>query len=161
MLSVKLSLSFAKDNREVSSYFINVSPEFFVEMKKNQSSQERKERIDRITAAIAALEQQKELLFAQGEVAPPGAVVSRYQVRQQQKIYWYYKLQSPKPTFPKAHDESALSKYKHLGTAGSEAHITAVMQVVRRAQIDEIQRTIDTLVQNLLDVGYDQHPPQK
>ncbi len=130
-------------------------------MKKNQSSQERKERIDRITAAIAALEQQKELLFAQGEVAPPGAVVSRYQVRQQQKIYWYYKLQSPEPTFPKAHDESALSKYKHLGKAGSEAHITAVMQVVRRAQIDEIQRTIDTLVQNLLDVGYDEQPPQK
>ena len=130
-------------------------------MKKNQSSQERKELIDRITAAIAALEKQKELLFAQGEVAPPGAVVSRYQVRQQQKIYWYYKLQSPEPTFPKAHDVKALSKYKHLGKAGSEAHITAVMQVVRRAQIDEIQRTIDNLVQNLLDVGYDEQPPQK
>ena len=104
---------------------------------------------------------QKELLFAQGEVAPPGAVVSRYQVRQQQKYSWYYKLQSPEPTFPKAHDESALSKYKHLGKAGSEAHITAVVQGVRRAQIDEIQRTIDTLVQNLLDVGYDEQPTQK
>ncbi len=110
---------------------------------------------------IAALEKQKELLFAQGEVAPPGAVVSRYQVRQQQKIYWYYKLQAPEPTFPKAHEAKALSKYKHLGKAGSEAHITALMQVVRRAQIDEIQRTIDTLVQNLLDVGYDEQPPQK
>ncbi len=32
---------------------------------------------------------------------------------------------------------------------------------LRRAQIDEIQRTIDTLVQNLLDVGYDEQPPQK
>ena len=28
-------------------------------------------------------------------------------------------------------------------------------QRVRRAQIDEIQRTIDTLTQALLDVGYD------
>ncbi len=133
----------------------------FLEMKKNQSSQERLERIDRITVAIAALEQQKELLFAQGKVAPPGAVVSRYQVRQQQKIYRYYKLQAPEPTFPKAHKAKTLSKYKHLGKAGSEAHITAVMQVVRRGQIDEIQRTIDTLVQNLLDVSYDEQPQQK
>jgi hypothetical protein len=123
--------------------------------------QDQIERIDRIQSAIATLEKQKELLFAQGEVAPTGAVVSRYQVRQQQKIYWYYKLQAQKPTFPKAHDAKALSKYKHLGKAGSEAHITAVMQVVRRAQIDEIQRTIDTLVQNLLDVGYDEQPQQK
>ncbi len=38
------------------------------------------------------------------------------------------------------------------------AHITAVMQVVRRTQI---QRTIDTLVQNLLDVGYDEQAQQK
>ena len=35
------------------------------------------------------------------------------------------------------------------------------MQVVRRGQIDEIQRTIDTLVQNLLDVSYDEQPQQK
>ena len=102
-------------------------------MNKNQSSQERLERIDRITAAIAALEQQKKQIFAQGKVAPPGAVVSRYQVRQQQKIYWYYKLQAPEPTFPKAHEAKALSKYKHLGKAGTMAHIEAVMQVVRRA----------------------------
>jgi len=123
--------------------------------------QDQIERIDRIQNAIATLEKQKELIFANGEVAPTGAVVSRYQVRQQQKIYWYYKLQADKPTFPKAHDAKALSKYKHLGKAGSEAHLTAVMQVVRRAQIDEIQRTIDTLVQNLLDVGYDEQPQQK
>ena len=54
-----------------------------------------------------------------------------------------------------------IGKYKHLGKAGSEAHITAVMQVVRRSQIDEIQRTIDTLTQGLLDVGYDDEPQKK
>ena len=123
--------------------------------------QDQIERIDRIQNAIATLEKQKQLIFATGEVAPRSAVVSRYQVRQQQKIYWYYKLQADKPTFPKAHDAKALSKYKHLGKARSEALLTAVMQVVRRAQIDEIQRTIDTLVQNLLDVGYDEQPQQK
>ena len=133
----------------------------FLEMNPNQSSQDKLERIDRITAALAALEKQKDTIKATGEVAPNGCVVSRYQVRQQQKIYWYYKLQATTPTFPKAHDAKALSKYKHLGKAGSEAHITAIMQVVRRAQIDEIQRTIDTLTQALLDVGYDDEPQKK
>jgi hypothetical protein len=114
------------------------------------------ERIDRLLSAIATLKKQKEQIEAQGEVAPPGTVVSRYQVRQQQKIYGYYKLQAQAPIFAKAHDSNALSKYKHLGKAGSEAHIRAVLQGVRRSQIDEIQRTIDTLTQDLLDVGYDE-----
>lgn len=130
-------------------------------MNQNRSLQDKLERIDRITIAIAALEKQKETIKASGQVAPYGCVVSRYQVRQQQKIYWYYKLQAQKPTFPKANDNKTLSKYKHLGKAGSEAHITAVMQVVRRAQIDEIQRNIDTLTQGLLDVSYDDEPSKK
>jgi hypothetical protein len=133
----------------------------FLEMNQNQSSQDKLERIDRINAAIAALEQQKQRIETEGEVAPKGSVVSRYQVRQQQKIYWYYKLQATTPTFPKANAPKTLSKYKHLGKAGTIAHIEAVMQVVRRSQIDEIQRTIDTLTQVLLDVGYDDEPHKK
>lgn len=130
-------------------------------MDKRQKSQAKLERIDRITAAIAALEQQKKRIFAQGEVSPKGCVLARYQVRQQQKVYWYYKLQAQTAIFPKANNPKALSKYKHLGKAGSEAHITAVMQMVRRAQIDEIQRAIDTLEQNLLDVGFDEKRKKK
>jgi hypothetical protein len=42
-----------------------------------------------------------------------------------------------------------------------EAHITAVIQMARRSQIDEIQRTIDTLEQNLLDVGFDDQQKEK
>lgn len=82
--------------------------------------------------------------------------MARYQVRQQQKVYWYYKLQAQTAIFPKVSDTKAKSKYKHLGKAGSEAYITAVMQMVRRSQIDEIQRAIDTLEQNKLDVGFDE-----
>jgi hypothetical protein len=37
------------------------------------------------------------------------------------------------------------SKYKHLGRAGSEEHIAAVVQVFRRTQIDELDRTINSL----------------
>ena len=124
-------------------------------MAQKPTAQDKLERFDRITAAIADLEPQKKLIFANGEVTPKGCVVARYQVRQQQKVYWYYKLQAQTAIFPKVSDTKAKSKYKHLGKAGSEAHITAVIQMVRRSQIDEIQRAIDTLEQNLLDVGFD------
>ncbi len=130
-------------------------------MDRRQTAQDKSERFDRITAAIAALEQQKKLIFATGQVAPKGCVVARYQVRQKQKVYWYYKLQAQTAIFPKAVDAKALSKYKHLGSCGSEAHITAVIQTVRRSQIDEIQRAIDTLEQNLLDVGFDERQKEK
>lgn len=125
-------------------------------MKRKPSSPDQIERMDRIISAIASLEKQKQRIFASGEVAPPGTVVSRYQVRQQQKIYWYYKLQAQEPIFPKANDTQAKSKYKHLGSSGSPAHISAVMQVVRMSQVDEIQRSIDTLEQALLNIGYDE-----
>lgn len=40
-----------------------------------------------------------------------------------------------------------MSKYKHLGKAGSAAHIEALMQVSRRTQIEGLQRTVDALTQ--------------
>lgn len=45
--------------------------------------------------------------------------------------------------------------------SGNHLSKVTVMQVVRRSQIDEIQRTIDTLTQVLLDVGYDDEPHKK
>jgi hypothetical protein len=40
-----------------------------------------------------------------------------------------------------------MSKYKHLGKAGSAAHIEAVMQVARRTQIERLQRMLAALTQ--------------
>ena len=45
-----------------------------------------------------------------------------------------------------------LSKYKHLGKAGSPAHIDAVMQVAKRTQIQHLQSCIDSLRQNWADL---------
>ena len=73
-----------------------------MEMKRKPSSPDQIERMDHIISAIASLEKQKQRIFASGEVAPPGTVVSRYQVRQQQKIYWYYKLRFARAYFPKS-----------------------------------------------------------
>lgn len=112
-------------------------------------------RAERLTITIAALKVKIQQIYDEGEVAPQGCYVARYQVRQQQKIYWYYKLQATEPIFEQAKDRQKKSKYKHLGRAGSEEHITAVVQVVRRSQIDELERTINSLTNSLLDLYYD------
>ena len=117
--------------------------------------QERALRISRLQSAIAELESHKNFFLSQGELSPEGTWVARYQVRQPKKVYWYYKLQAPKPTFPKTVTVESLSKYKHLGKAGSEAHIDSVMAVVRRSIVSELQKTIDSLKSSLIDVSFD------
>jgi hypothetical protein len=86
------------------------------------------------------------------ERKPPGAWVARYQVRQNTKKYWYYKLQGTQPYFQGATSEK-LSKYKHLGKAGTQSHIDAFMSVMRRSVWDEIQRILDALDDCLLDIS--------
>jgi hypothetical protein len=57
-----------------------------------------------------------------------------------------------------------MSKYKHLGKAGSAAHIEALMQVSRRTQIEGLQRTVDALTQTwseLYDALNSQRPQPK
>lgn len=112
-------------------------------------------RAERLTATIATLKVKIQKIFDEGEVAPKGCYVARYQVRQRQKIYWYYKLQATEPIFVQASDCKKKSKYKHLGRAGSVEHITAVVQVARRTQVDEFERTINSLTNSLLDLYYD------
>jgi hypothetical protein len=46
-----------------------------------------------------------------------------------------------------------LSKYKHLGKAGTQEYIDAVMSVFRRSLGDEIHRVIYTLDDCLLDIS--------
>ncbi len=45
-----------------------------------------------------------------------------------------------------------LSKYKHLGVAGSPAHVEAVMQMSRRTQLDSLSRSFDSLMDSWSDV---------
>ena len=118
----------------------------------NERNQDKLARFDRIKKAIAVLEKQQKLFLKQGELAPSGAWVARYQVRQNTKKYWYYKLQVTEPYFQCATSKK-LSKYKHLGKAGTQAHIEAVMSVFRRTVWDEIQKIIHTLDDCLLDIS--------
>jgi len=118
----------------------------------NDSEQDKITRFERIKKAITALEKQLAQISKQGDLAPQGAWVARYQVRQNLKKYWYYKLQVPTPSLPCA-TSSKLSKYMHLGKAGTQEHIDAVMSVFRRSVRDEIQRIIHTLDDCLLDIS--------
>jgi len=45
-----------------------------------------------------------------------------------------------------------LSKYKHLGKGGSNAHIEVLMQICRRNQIEALSRTLDCLYNSFADL---------
>lgn len=110
---------------------------------------------ERLLATISTLEEQIKSIFASGEVAPKSCHLARYQARGQYKAYWYYKLQAVKPIFPSKKEPGKLSRYKHLGAAGTEAHVKSVMMVIRRNQIDELQKSIDALRDSWSDLYSD------
>ena len=102
-------------------------------------------RAERLLATIATLEEQIKSIRASGAVAPKGCHLARYQARGQYKAYWYYKLQAVEPIFTSKKGQGKPSRYKHLGSAGTQAHVDGVMMVIRRVQIDELQKSIDAL----------------
>lgn len=112
-------------------------------------------RAERLLTTIAALEQQIKDILASGEVAPSGCHLARYQARGQYKAYWYYKLQAQQPIFPSKKESGKLSRYQHLGAAGTESHVRGVMMVIRRNQIDELQKSIDALRDSWSDLYSD------
>ena len=73
--------------------------------------QDKLTRADQLQAAIAVLQQEIQQVLAEGEVAPTGCRVMRYQVRRKNGCYWYYKLQSLEPIFPTSTSSDQLSKY--------------------------------------------------
>ena len=119
---------------------------------KTHLNADRANRAAHLRAAMATLEKQIKKISKQGEVAPAGCCLARYQVRKPNRAYWYYKLQATEPIFEQATVKGSKSKYKHLGKAGSPAHIEAVLMVSRRVQIDSLQRTIESLKESWLDV---------
>ena len=125
------------------------------------TQQDKLERITRLQCAIAQLETYQDFFEGQGELAPDGTWVARYQVRQPKKVYWYYKLQADQAIFTKTSPAQGLSKYKHLGKGGSQAHVDGVMAVVRRTIIEQLQKNIDSLKGSLLDISFDAEQEDK
>ncbi len=125
-------------------------------MPKKESELEISQRAGRIQPTIALLESQKAELERNQVVAPMGSYVARYQARGQKHRYWYYQLRATETIFPKANQENEYSRFQHLGKAGSKAHINGVLAVVRRNQIDELTRAIESLKQGWLDLYSDE-----
>ncbi len=122
---------------------------------KPDQQKEKLQRAERLLETINILEETIGQIKEQGELAPDGCYVTRYQARGQKKAYWYYKLHALTPIFPKVNSPEQLSRYKHLGAAGSAAHVDAVLQVVRRVQIEELQKAIDSLKESWSDLYSD------
>lgn len=117
-------------------------------MSSHPSSSRQSEKIhraERLLATIATLEEEIQRIAASGDIAPKGCHLARYQARGQYKAYWYYKLQADTPVFTSKRGQGKLSRYQHLGAAGTQAHVDGVMMVLRRVQIDELQKNIDVL----------------
>ena len=125
-------------------------------MPKKESELEISQRAERIQQTIALLESQKAEIERSQIVAPLGSYVARYQARGQKHRYWYYQLRATEAIFPKAKGENEYSRFQHLGKAGSEAHIDGVLAVVRRNQIDEFTRAIQSLKESWLDLYSDE-----
>ncbi|MDE5119655.1 MAG: transposase [Trichodesmium sp. St19_bin1] len=120
-----------------------------------ESEQDKLDRMQRVTEAIAEIESYLQFFEDKGQQADSGCWVVRYQVRQKDKIYWYYKLQADRPIFKQKTGES-FSKYQHLGKAGTSDHVDAVMAVLRRTIVSELQTTRDSLKSCLIDIAYDE-----
>ena len=113
--------------------------------KSQKSTQSATIRAKQIQGLIRKIKQKIKKIEREGEVAPVDCLIIRYQVNRNQKLYYYYKLQSTSPIFPMATDSRKKTKYKYLGKAGSEAHIDAVEKMTRRDIIDELERVIHSL----------------
>jgi hypothetical protein len=125
-------------------------------MPKRETPEEIDHRAQRIQAAIAELSQLKADIEAQGDLAPNGCYIARYQARGQKHRYWYYQLRANKAIFPKNNRLNEYSRFQHLGKAGSQAHIDGVLFVVRRVLIDELTQAIDGLKESWLDLYSDE-----
>ncbi|MHC5863156.1 hypothetical protein, partial [Nostoc sp.] len=103
-------------------------------------------RIDQVADLKQRLEQEIQAIMSNFTVAPAGCWIARYLAKGRKGFYRYYKLQATDPIFP-TKTNGKLSKYKHLGKAGSQAYLEALEQITARAKIDALARSIETLNQ--------------
>jgi tRNA U38,U39,U40 pseudouridine synthase TruA len=125
-------------------------------MAKNNSELEIRQRAEGIKEAIDALKREKSEIEASGWVAPADCYIARYQAKGQKYHYWYYQLKASKAVFPKANKKGEFSRFKHLGKAGSQAHIDGVNAVIRRTKIEALNSAIESLYESWLDLYPDE-----
>ena len=87
----------------------------------------------------------------EGEIAPPGCWIVRYQAQGRKgERYWYYKWMSHEPIF--VTKKGNPSRHQYLGKAGSEAYLKAIKALSRRGRIEGLDRALNTLLMGLEDL---------
>ena len=87
----------------------------------------------------------------EGEIAPSGCWIVRYQAKGKKGgRYWYYKWMSHEPIFVTKNGNPSCHQY--LGKAGSEAYLKAVEALSRRGRIEALERAMSTLSMGLSDL---------
>ncbi len=128
-------------------------------MPRTESELEKNQGADRIREVIDALKREKSEIEAEGWVAPNDCYIVRYQAKGAKYHYWYYQLKATSAVFPKANKKGEFSRFKHLGKAGSQAHIDGVNAVIRRSKIDQLTSAIEALYESWLDLYPDEEKP--
>ena len=125
-------------------------------MPRIESELELNKRADRIRESIDALKRERSEIEGEGWVAPPDCHIARYRAKGAKYHYWYYQLRASSAIFPKTNKKGEFSRFKHLGKAGSQAHINGVNAVIRRAKIEHLTSAIEALYESWLDLYPDE-----
>ena len=108
-------------------------------------------RLDELKHLLKQLQQDIEDIRSEGEIAPSGCWIVRYQAKGQKGgRYWYYKWMSHDPIF--VTKNGTPSRHRYLGKAGSKAYLKAVEALSRRGRIEALERGISTLSMGLSDL---------
>ena len=125
-------------------------------MPRIESELELNKRADRIRESIDALKRERAEIEGEGWGAPPDCHIARYRAKGAKYHYWYYQLRASSAIFPKTNKKGGFSRFKHLGKAGSQAHINGVNAVIRRAKIEHLTSAIEALYESWLDLYPDE-----
>ena len=108
-------------------------------------------RLDELKHLIKQLQQDIEDIRDEGEIAPSGCWIVRYQAKGQKGgRYWYYKWMSHEPIFITKNGNP--SQHQYLGKAGTEDYLKAVEALSRRGRIEALERAMSTLSMGLEDL---------
>ncbi len=108
-------------------------------------------RLDELKHLLEQLQQDLENIKLEGEIAPSGCWIVRYQAKGRKGgRYWYYKWMSHEPIFVTKNGNP--SRHQYLGKAGSEDYLKAVEALSRRGRIEVLDRAISTLSMGLSDL---------
>jgi hypothetical protein len=108
-------------------------------------------RFDELKYLVKQLQQGIEDINDEGDIAPPGCWIVRYQAKGRKgERYWYYKWMSHDPIFVTKNGNP--SRHQYLGKAGCEAYLKAIASYERRGRIEAKERALNTLLMGLEDL---------